>query len=866
MTSGPERIIRALACLAPGWRRDEWRREWLSEIAYTRDRHRRLGAFPPTARLRLAFRSCAAVFHVLDLWRHEWSLDMLWNDVSFALRRLAKRPVAAATIIATLAITIGLTTAIFSMVDAVLFRPLPYPRADRLVAVWPGTTVSPASFRELTIQASPQVEAFAAFSGWGFNVSAGDATEKIDGARVTPAFFDVFRVPPIAGRTFRDGDDTTPLTPLVVSERYQRRYPDRVHIGGRLTLDGRPAEIVGIMPAGFRFPGQAPEIWMPIPMAPSDPAFNANFATLLARLRDGDSSSRLAERLRPLAEARAAARRSPEAVRAASMVRPLQDVLVGDVRPLLRLLFAAVLIVLFVGCVNVANLLLAEGVARIREIAVRRALGASRGRLLRQLIVESATLTIVSGLVGVAAAFYFTRVIRGLLPLDTPRLHEVGMDVRVLAFALVVAAAAAFAFGLLSTFAASRRTDGLAIAGRGTAGADRGTARTRMVLVAGELALAMVLVSSAALVGRSYRTVVRTDPGFDYASVLAVPASLPAMRYHERDRLWAGLADVESRLRAVPGVVGVGAIQLLPLTAGNWNPDVTVDGRPPLPDAIATINWRAVTPGYFETMRIPLRRGRGFTSSDGASAMPVAVVNARFASTIFAGEDPIGERVRTGFEPRDTWVTIVGVVGDVRQHEMAEAPRPELYRPMAQHPVSSPVWMLRTTVPPATRIPQVRQALRSADPDIAIGNVRPLSTVVHHATSTHRAAAALLFSLAAGTLMLALIGVFGLSACEVAQRRGEIGVRLALGASPFAVLEMVLRRAATIGAVGVATGLIVSLAVGGLLSTLLVGVGARDPATLVVSAGLLLVASILASYVPARRAARLSPVEVLRLQ
>ena len=851
------RLLRALSRLAPPWRRDDWLREWSAE----------LGAAGAPRSVSLAI---GAAVHVLWLWWHEWSLDLVGSDVRYALRRLVARPAFTATVLGTLALGIGATTAMFTIVDAVMLRPLPYPAADRVVAIWPQISLSPHLVEDVQ-RPREGVGMIGAYSGWGFTLTGGTQAETVDGARITPELLRVLGVPPMTGQWLplgagRPGEDHAVLIGEGLWRRRLGGNPGVV--GARLSIEGEDYTIAGVMPAAFEFPSRHSELWAPIQIDPARPDYNANFARLVGRLPEGASPVTAEERMRAYAIelGRIFPKQFTDRLIARLTVTPLQWQLVRDIRKPLVLLLVAVGVFLVIACANTAHLLLATSASRVTEIALRTALGANRLRLLRQLLVESATLAAAGAAAGLLLAYWLVAVFAPLVP-DLPHISRaVVIDPRVVGFTVVLALGSALLFGLAPAMqsSASQAAPALTTGRGGSPSGRRSTLGRTMVAV--EVALATTLAMSAALLGESFLHLTRVDLGFRPEGVLTFRASAPEFRYQSPDELRALFDQMISRLRSLTGVEAVGAIHLMPLTLDNWNPGVTIDGWSEAEQYQRDVNWRLVTPDYFRAMGIALRAGRGFDGADDQRGLPVAVVNDAFARDVFRGRNPLGQRIRTAFEGKSTWATVVGVVGDVRQHAVDQAPLPEMYRPFAQHPLSSMRLMLKATGDPTALAAAARSMTASVDRDIAIDELQPLPDVVDHALGSARLPLVLAVILSVLAMALGVTGIAGVLSCDAADRRPEIGLRLALGATPAGIARSFLSRGLQLGLAGIAAGAIAALALGGLLRSLLFGVDPADPLTIGLVALAFLAVIVVAAYVPASRAASADPLKSLRAQ
>lgn len=865
MTAAPRRVrffaalIRALSRLAPSWRRDTWRDEWLGELWATT---------PPPSTAQLAIHTLGALTHIVSLWQREWSLTMLTRDITFAVRTLIRRPGFTATALVTLSLAIGASTAIFTLVNAVLLRPLPYKDSSRIVVIWPGTTIAPAQLTDATASRGA-FEAIGGYSGWGLTITGGGQAEILRGARVTPSLFAVLGTAPLEGRVFRDDDLSTGGDHVVVISAglAARRFGGaRSALGQGLIIDGKTHRVIGVMPASFAFPDSRSDAWVPLSTDPSQDGYRANFISLLGRLNQSTSVSDAQSRMRSYAEElnRQQPKQFTERFLQRAVVVPLQNRIVRDVRTPLLLVFGAVGVLLLIACANVGNLLLGQAASRQTEVAVRAALGAQRGRVIRQLLVESTLLASLGSVGGIVIAQLLVGLFVPLVPADLPHIALASIDWRVLAFTAALTAACALFFGLLPALQLSRAdVRSVLSASRGSAHA-HGSRRMRTALVIVEVSLATVLVVAASLLGRSFIGLLNAPLGFDANGVLTLRVSAPAARYDEPEKVIDVFDRLMARISAVPGVEHTGAIQLLPLTPDNWNPGVIVEGMPPADQYALDVNWRLVTPDYLSTMRVPIVSGRSLTSADSAASTGVALINSAFAKAVFKGANPIGRRIRTGFEEKDEWVEIVGVVGDVRQHTIERQGLPEMYRPFAQHPLTTMRVMVRTSGDPAPLSSSVRAAVAAVDPDLAIADMEPMARVVDRALGGSRFPMMLAALFAVAAVTLGIVGVAGILAADAAAHKQEIGIRIALGASTGSIERRFVLRGLRVAAIGVAVGIGAALYLTRGLQSMLYGISPTDPLTLAgVSAGFMALV-LIAAYVPARRASRVDPLLALR--
>lgn len=848
-------MLRWVSLVTPSWRREAWLREWLAEV-------------DASAPQRLAPMLAGALAHAWWLRRREWSLNMLGPDVRYALRALTARRGFTAAVILTLGLGIGAATAMFSVVDAVMLRPLPYPDASRIVAIWPRVSVSPHLAGDLG-RPRDGFEVIGAYSGWGFTLTGGDTAEAVDGARLTAEVWTTLGVAAALGRTFESDASRPGLDRVAVigDGLWRRRFGAAADVvGRRLTINGQDDVVVGVMPASFGFPTQRSELWTPLTIDPAADDYDSNFARVIGRLAAGITPEIARDRLRPTVDAlhRERPRQFTDRFVQAAVVEPLQNVLVRDIRTPLSLLLAAVGLLLVIACANTAQLLLARAGARDLEISVRASLGATRARIVRQLLLESLALAVAGGALGLVLATWLVALFVPLVP-DLPDVGRASIvDPRVAAFVVALVAGTAMLFGLAPAVHASRSAAAATLkSGRGGM---RSPSRTRagQVLVFVEVTLATTLVIGAALLGRSFAHLMRVDLGVQPDHVLTARISAPDFRYRTDDQLRELFATVLSQVSRIGGIDVVGGIHLLPLTPDNWNPGVNVAGVPDHAQYQGDVNWRVVFPDYFRSMGIPVRAGRAFGAADSAGVAPVALVNDTFAREVLRGAPAIGQRVHTFFEGEGVFATIVGVVGDVHQHAIDQPPKPEMYRPFAQHPLSSMRLMIRTAGDPTTAAATLRAVVSGLDADVVVDRVMPFTGVIDQALGSTRVPLLLAVMLSVVAFGLGVTGIAAVLTHDVADRRTEIALRLALGATPASVRRGVLARGLAVGALGVLAGAAGAVVMGGALGAVLPGVDAADPFTIGgVGLGFLVVIA-LACDLPARRAARVDPLGALR--
>jgi putative ABC transport system permease protein len=805
--------------------------------------------------------------------RHPKGMKMLADllyDLRYGARQFAKSPGFTAVAVVTLALGIGANTAIFSVVNGVLLQPLPYPEPDGLVRVYEVVpqygrfAVAPASFLDWR-QQNRSFERIAALTTGSATLADGDMPERVMNAMVSWDIFELLRVRPALGRTFVQEEDAVQKNHVVVLSHgmWQRRYGGDPRILERtIVLSGIPHAVVGVMPADFSFPSREVEYWVPLALDTARPTRGGHFLAVIARLAGGITLDQASAEMKTIAERLAL--QYPDSSRDESAeVLALRDQVVGRIRPALLTLLAAVGVVVLIACGNVANLLLVRASVREKEIAIRTALGAGRRRLVMQMLAESLVLAGAGGALGLLLAYAAIGPLRSLGVGSIPRLDNVAIDGYVLLFTMLLCLVTGVFFGLVPAWQASRTNVSEVMKEGGRSAGTSGGRWVRNTLVMTEVALSLVLLVGAALLLRSFSRLTAVDPGFSADRVLTFRVSLPIAAYKEEAQRSVFFDRLLERLRAAPQVVSAGIVQSLPIR-DDYVLSFTVRGRPTEPGRENSANYRAVSSGYFESLGVPLRRGRTFTDRDAPGMPMVAVVDEAFVRRHLAGVDPIGQAIDIG-NGTDGFYEIVGVVGDVRYDGLEADANPTMYVPFKQDVFSSMWVVLRTDGEPAALTGTARAVLKDIDPQVPAYLVSPLTAIVDGSLDQRRFSMFLLTLFALIALFLAAVGLYGVISYTVSQRTQEIGLRLAIGAPRGHLLGMVIGQGMRLVVAGIAVGLAGALALARFVSTMLFGVTPFDPPSYASTAVVLLGVAAVACYVPARRAMRVDPIVALRV-
>ncbi|HVG29699.1 MAG TPA: ABC transporter permease [Pyrinomonadaceae bacterium] len=807
-------------------------------------------------------------------------MGTLLRDVRYALRVLGQQPGFTAAAVLAVALGVGANTTIFSAFDVLLLRPFSFRQPERVLLVWEQNqqsgfmrgSVAPANFYDLRAQVK-SLDHLSAFYDTSFNLSEGDKPERIEGTVASAALFRAVEARPALGRLYTEEEEQWGKDKVVVLSHalWQRRFgSDPQVVGRQLNFNGQSYTVLGVMPPKFGFPPNGGELWKPLSFD-AEEARNrgSHFMRVAGRLKDGTTPEEAKAELAGLARQLQQQYPDTNAGRGFGVVSIVADYTRGA-RAGLVVLMAAVGFVLLLACANVANLLLVRAASRQKEIAIRMAMGASRTRLVRQLLTESVVLALAGGGLGALLAVWGVALMSGGIPQSLskylPGWENIGVNPRALVFTLAVSLATGLLFGLAPAWQATRAsfTDALKEGGRTSGGGTRN--RLRSLLVVSEITLSLVLLIGAGLLIRSFVRLMRVEPGFDSSNVVVMNLSLAGERYEKPRARIDFYQQLLRKIETLPGVTHAGAVNLIPLSRSNADSSFTIEGRPPLPKGQEVVaDWRAASPGYLAAMNVPLRRGRFLDARDDREEAPRALlVSERFAARFFPGEDPLGRRLDFGEAREKGYWEIVGVVGDVKRDGMDEEIEPAVYAPYAKSPWRTMTVVVKTANDPVQIVAAVQNELRGIDRDQPVFNVQTMDRVVHESLAPQRVTTVLMGVFALVALALATIGIYAVMSYAVAQRTHEIGVRMALGAQRADILRMIVRQGMVLTFVGLALGLGASLVVTRGMTKILYGVTATDPATFVGISLLLAAVAFAANYFPARRATRVDPMVALR--
>ncbi len=875
--------MRLLGMFGPERARDEIRAELEAHLQLHIDDNLRAGMSPQEAR-RQALIRLGGIEQTRQAMRERKTLpwlETLGQDTRFGLRMLAKSPGFAAVAVLTLALGIGANTAIFSVVNVVLLRPLPYANPGRLVLVSESQPKAGSSEEGMSWPAFTELRdhnrsfsAVAGLASHALTLTGRGEPADMSTVVVTPDFFSVFGTKPLLGRTLLPVDGQPGAAPaVVVSEALWRsRFgADPVIVGSQVTLDMRPFTVVGVMPASFHTPffSQAEQLWIPLVQ---DPLFSGwttkpqapHWMPVIGLLRPGVSIAQARAELQTISVGLAA--KFPDERGWQLGIRPLRDEVVGDVRSPLLVLLCAVALVLLIACANIANLLLTRATARSTEIAVRVAIGASPQRIARQLLTESMLLGLLGGAAGVALAGWGVSALKWTLPAGLPQLHSIRVDGFVLAFALALSLAASLIFGLAPAIFAAKGDPQTHLRESARAGEARRSQRARSLLATAEVALAMILLVAAGLLMRSFARLTAVQPGFQTENIVKAEVSLPRFRYPNPQQWTAFSNQLMTRLQSAPGLQNSAIAAPLPILDNAVTLPFVIAGNPPLPPGTVHLaDYVAASPRYFHVMAIPLLRGRFFNADDSPSSPPVALITEAFAHRYFPGQDPLGRHMLFGFPPYgNVSREIVGVVADIHDVSLAKKLAPMLYVPFAQAPFWGGEIVVRSTLSASAIAGAIRAQTHSIDPNLPITGIESFPEAMRASVAQPRFRTALLGIFSGMALLLAAIGIFGVVSWSVSRRSREIGVRMALGAQRQDVVRLILMQGSRPALAGVAIGAVGALLLTRLMTSLLYGIRATDPLTYAGVAILLLAVEAIATYIPARRAASIDPMQALR--
>lgn len=814
-------------------------------------------------------------------------MENLWQDIRYGVRMLLKAP--SFSIIATIALALGIgaNTAIFSVVNAVLLRPLPFTNSEQLMMVWDtdarrGQGRGSASYPNFADwrEQNHVFEHMASYHNNDFILTGRGESARLQGAVVNADLFPLLGVAPAIGRGFLPDEDKPGDSGRVVilsQELFQKRFnSDPNVLNQSMVLDGRNYTIIGVMPRAFQFPiqNEPVELWTTVAIdregkEPITDERGMHYMNVIGRLKPGVSKEQAQAEMTSIS-ARLEQQYPDKNLHRSSSVEPALEALVHSARPALLILLGAVGCVLLIACANVANLLLARAMTRHKEMAIRSALGASRMRVVRQLLTESVLLSLTGGALGLLLAVWWSDLLVTLGRDQIPRSLQVGLDGRVLGFTLLVSVLTGLVFGLVPALHSSKTqlTEALKEGGRGGSGEGARRNRTRGVLVVVELAVAVILLVGAGLLIQSLWRLRQVSPGLNSQNVLTLVVGIPEVKYPTAKQAQF-YHDLVAHIESLPGVRSASAVIPLPLSGDSFVISFETEGRPVAKGDRPSADFFAITGGYFKTMGIPVVKGRDFTERDDKRATGVVIVNEAFAQKFFPGEDPIGKHIRPGIstdEDKPVMREIVGVVGDVKNRDLSSEFRPGYFLPQAQIPFNQMTLLVKTTNDPHSLITAVQNEVHSMDKELPVFNIKTMDEYLAASVASPRFNTTLLSIFAAVALVLTIVGLYGVMSYSVAQRTNEIGIRMALGAQTRDVLSLIVKQGARLVLMGLAIGLVGAFALMRVIASLLFGVTAKDPLTFAAVAGLLTVVALLACYLPALRAARVDPMEALRYE
>jgi predicted permease len=811
-------------------------------------------------------------------------VESLLQDLRFGVRTLRKSPAFTAIAILTLALGIGANTAVFSIVHAVLLKPLPFPDSDRLVQVWEKVSLpnyqndqnnpSPGNFADWKTQ-STAFEDMGAYRNRSFNLTGSGEPLRVEGEQVSASLFSLLKVNATLGRIFTAEDDQPAGRHVVVigNGLWKSRFASEATILGKsILLDGESYSVIGVMPKNFHFPDPDDQLWVPLALTPQDLAnHGSHYLLVVARLKHRVPLAQAQAELQGIAQH--FTQLYPDSnTGVQTNVVGLREEIIGPVRAVLLALFAAVGLVLLIACANLANLLLGRASARYREIGIRMALGAGRIRILRQLLTENALLVLLGCALGLLFARWGLLALKLLSPPHIPRMDEIHLDTSVLLFSLGISVFAGVLFGALPALPATRDNVSQFLKQGARESSTGAHLRARSLLVVLETALGVIVVIAAGLLLRSFLLLESVPLGFQPPSVLTFRVIPRGERYSQPSGRTAFYQQAIERIAALPGVKSAAAVSFIPLTFARSSKGFSIEGRvPAAPGQIPMAGFDVVTPSYFESLRIPLRSGRDFSWRDTPQGQRVVIINEAMARAYWSGQDPLGHRINLGTSENNSvpWLTVVGIVGDIRDFDVLTAPRPTLYLPVSQADDASYIlrdWVVRTSGDPLALASSLRAAMRQVDPDLPVSRVQTLEQLWGISIAPQRFNLWLIGSFAALALILAAMGIYGVMAYNVAQRTREIGIRMAMGARRGDVLRLVLTQGILPAAAGAFLGLSAALALTRLMASLLFGLTATDPATFAAVALLLILVALAATYMPARRATQVDPLVALRYE